>query len=503
MSFPRIPTLACLAVTVAEASPGPPAERGLGDQAVSDVPDPVVRPTAEDFRLRRSLVRLAAAVALLVALATPLILLLFSYVHLAGSVEREVELMAGDLSRFIQATPEPLRSLRPRLAEMLAPAAREKESSIRRLLDREGIVVSVGTAPPPPFLLRAAPVGNGAETIGRLEIARSFRPALGEAALAAVASGILALAVLVVLAVLPLRLLDRYLASHEDSRRRFAARFEKLKETNALLEQRSESLARRIEELERSCNEAEAANRAKAAFVANLSHELRTPLNAIIGFSEIMREQMFGPLGDPHYDQYAADILRSGQHLLDIVDGILDLSKAEAGEIELRESVVDLPELLDATVRAVRAAYRHHPFDLVLSLPDEPLQLWGDAQRLKQILFNLLSNAVKFTPNGGRIEVAVSVSPTNGLELKVSDSGVGIAAKDLDRVMAPFQQAHNDLDRRYRGTGLGLPLTDALVRLHGGALTLDSRIGEGTVATVRLPGERVLDPHRRIPPAAG
>ena len=235
---------------------------------------------------------------------------------------------------------------------------------------------------------------------------------------------------------------------------------------------------------------AQAANRTKSEILANVSHELRTPLNAIIGFSELIYSQLFGPEGRDKYLEYARDVHESGKHLLGVINDILDFAKIDAGELKVYEDVADLVQVL-ASCRNMIAG-RAHKGGIRLELPPEGIcvALWADERKLKQILLNLLSNAVKFTPAGGRVSVAIE-RDEDWVSLKVIDTGIGIAPEDIERALAPFQQVDGDLNRRYEGTGLGLTITTSLVQLHGGRLELESEVGKGTTATVRLPAWRV------------
>jgi signal transduction histidine kinase len=259
-------------------------------------------------------------------------------------------------------------------------------------------------------------------------------------------------------------------------------------------------LEERNEEVERARERAEEASRAKSEFLATVSHELRTPLNAVLGFSEIQRREIFGPLGDPRYRQYADDIHASGNHLLDLITTILDLSKAEARKLELERIWLDAMPVTEAALRLVRATAEAKRIHVAVEAPATPLRAFADERALKQILLNLLSNAVKFTPEGESVTVRLDASPDRGLEIVVADTGIGIAAADLPRLMQPFEQATNAYTRKNGGTGLGLPLVDSLVRLHGGELRIESAVGRGTVVTVRLPvpGSRdAAEPARR------
>ncbi len=236
---------------------------------------------------------------------------------------------------------------------------------------------------------------------------------------------------------------------------------------------------------------AEFANRSKSEFLANMSHELRTPLNAIIGFSEIMTHKIFGPLGHPNYSDYAEDIRKSGIHLLEIINDILDVSKVEAGKIVLSDDTVDAFELIQSCVRLLRTRAERKALSFDIDVPQHPVYLRADELRLKQVLLNLMSNAIKFTEEGG-ITIKLTSDPETGVSLQVIDTGVGISEQDLERVMEPFTQVDSTLSRQHEGTGLGLPLSQSLVELHGGKLTIESSVGKGTVAMIRLPAERII-----------
>jgi signal transduction histidine kinase len=236
---------------------------------------------------------------------------------------------------------------------------------------------------------------------------------------------------------------------------------------------------------------AEEASRAKSEFLATMSHELRTPLNAIIGFSDVQRREMFGPLGNPRYREYAADIHASGTHLLDLITSILDISKAEAGKLEVALVTLDPRSVLDAAVPLVRGAADEKRIRLTVETPRVPITCRADPQALKQILLNLLSNAIKFTPEGGTVTMRLRALDDGSTEFMLRDTGVGIESAELPRLMKPFEQASRGYSQRNGGTGLGLPLVDALVRLHGGTLVIDSIVGEGTTVTIRLPPSRL------------
>ncbi|MFQ5958530.1 MAG: ATP-binding protein [Alphaproteobacteria bacterium] len=257
------------------------------------------------------------------------------------------------------------------------------------------------------------------------------------------------------------------------------------------LKQREEAL-RRAEAISRAAREtAELANRAKTEFLANMSHELRTPLNAIIGFSEIIMGEMFGPIGAEQYKEYMKDIHESGTHLYNLINDILDVSKAEAGKLELSEIEIDIADAVARCIRLVKERAERADVGLEVEVPERLPKLYADERKIKQILLNLLSNAIKFTPTGGKVSISAGIEPDGWLRFAITDTGIGIADKDMADVMAPFGQVDSTLARRYEGTGLGLPLTKALVDLHGGELDLQSEINVGTTVIVRLPKDRL------------
>ena len=237
--------------------------------------------------------------------------------------------------------------------------------------------------------------------------------------------------------------------------------------------------------------QAELANRAKSEFLANMSHELRTPLNAIIGFSEIMKDELSGPVNNPYYKEYVRDIYVSANHLLEVINDILDVSKVEAGKIELQETVVDLDNAIQSAMRLVIERAGEADVKIEFSPPPDLPRLYADARRVKQMLLNLLSNAVKFTPAGGRVTIETKTA-SDGITISVADTGIGIAEDKIAMVFTPFAQVDGSLKRKYEGTGLGLSLTKGLIEIHGGSIALESAPGQGTTVSLWFPRQRII-----------
>ena len=237
-------------------------------------------------------------------------------------------------------------------------------------------------------------------------------------------------------------------------------------------------------------DEAQRANQAKSEFLANMSHELRTPLNAILGFSEIIKSQLYGPLGHDKYAEYAEDVHKSGAHLLDLINDVLDLSKIDAGRMELRESVFSVNELISDTVLLLRDKAKDH-VNLQLCLP-APIQVVADRRLAKQILINLLSNAIKFTPDGGTITVGALEKAGTGVEIYVADTGIGMTQAQIEKAFSVYGQVDSRIARTHEGTGLGLPISQSLAQLQGGDLLAQSTPGRGTRMTFVLPESRIV-----------
>jgi len=236
------------------------------------------------------------------------------------------------------------------------------------------------------------------------------------------------------------------------------------------------------------------ANAAKSQFLANMSHELRTPLNAVIGFSEIIRDQSLGPQAMANYREYANDIHAAGEHLLRIINDVLDISKIEAGRLELHESETDIRAMVKSGVKLMTQSAFENGIALEAEMADDLPLVMADELRLRQALMNLLSNAVKFSERGGTVTVAASLRPDGAMSIAVADTGIGMSESEITTALQPFRQVANSLSRAQNGIGVGLSLVDGIVGLHGGRLELASTPARGTTVTLVLPPERVIAP---------
>ncbi len=249
---------------------------------------------------------------------------------------------------------------------------------------------------------------------------------------------------------------------------------------------------------EEARHRAEAANVAKSRFLATMSHELRTPLNAILGFSEVMREEVMGPMQNPQYKEYVGNIHDSGRHLLQLINEILDLSRIEAGRYELHEEAVRLADMVDDCQRLLKIKADGKGLTIEQDIASDLPQLWVDERAVRQIVLNLLSNAVKFTPRGGRITLVVEPNAQGGQSLTVRDTGPGIPKDEIPKVLQAFGQGSLAHETAEGGTGLGLPIVQNLITLHGGTFDLQSELRKGTQASVHFPPARVLQPMRPL-----
>ena len=272
-----------------------------------------------------------------------------------------------------------------------------------------------------------------------------------------------------------------------EGERRLMATIADLRQSRQKLEQQAQQMVELAEKYAEEKDRAEEANRTKSEFLANVSHELRTPLNAVIGFSEIMQSGMFGDLGSPKYMEYCQDIHQSGTYLLGVINDVLDMSRIEAGRMALHTENLVLDDLVEESVRIVSTQAEAQNIEVTADT-ERGLAMRGDRRALKQVMLNLLSNAVKFTPQGGRIRLRAR-KRSNAIVLTIADSGIGIPREALKKLGRPFEQVSNQFTKSHRGSGLGLAITSSLATLHGGRMRIYSRVGHGTVVSVRLPTE--------------
>ena len=234
------------------------------------------------------------------------------------------------------------------------------------------------------------------------------------------------------------------------------------------------------------------ASRSKSEFLANMSHELRTPLNGILGFAEIMRMKLFGSLGNPKYEEYAADIHQCASHLLDLINDLLDIARIEQRKLTLDEQEIDLERVIRSSVAMVQERARANGHHIMEKKPERLPMVMADERKLRQVLLNLLANAIKFIPAGGLITLSVAMDAVHGLIFEITDTGIGIPPDQLAKALEPFGQVDSTLARRYEGSGLGLPLAKGLIELHGGLFQLESKVGVGTAVRFSLPPHRIL-----------
>lgn len=360
----------------------------------------------------------------------------------------------------------------------------------RALLRPNGrIAVAVESPTTQPALHASAPVLVHGRRVADVAVAISLRPLLAETVLVTLFAAVIAAGMYLVIDRVALRALRDALDHLQTA---VGQRDEALHETSQALAQLGRQNARlraTSDELSRARDSALTADRSKSMFLAAMSHELRTPLNAIIGFSEVMARELYGPIGHTKYRDYSADIRASGDHLLALIDDVLDLSQVEAGKLVLRREPLDLVDEVDACFKMVQGRAKDSGIALAFDRPAAAgdAGVHADRVRLRQILLNLLTNAVKFTDHGGRIRIAVDTSSEQDLVVRIEDTGVGMSPEDLERVFRAFERVDVGLARPTEGAGLGLALTRALVQEHEGTIHIASRLGQGTTVTVTLP----------------
>ena len=442
-------------------------------------------------RLRQLMRRLSLVVGLVTGVSIPLGYAAASWVHHQDRLTTLASLSADRLAEYAYVHGPTWRFSQERLSDIIRLGPRY-DNEIREVVhDTAGNpIVSHGSLVPGPIMRRSMAITNGNETVGRVVAETSLLPMLMNTWLIALFGAAVGSAAYATMHRLPLRALDRTLERLQEALLNVEAHAEETSRAYDELQRQHRLVEETTHELMQARDAARAADRTKSAFLATMSHELRTPLNAIIGFSDMLKSEVSGPLGNDRYREYAGDILDSGRHLLAVINDVLDMSKIEAGQLMLHLESVDLPCTLDACLRLVRGRSVAGGVDLDVLVADCLPPVRADSVKLKQIVLNLLSNAVKFTPKGGLIRVSAAFESPGFVTIRVIDSGIGMSEDDVQRALEPFQQIDNPFTRRQHGTGLGLPLTKALVEHHGGSLSIESEPGVGTAISVTLPASR-------------
>lgn len=450
-------------------------------------------------RLKYILTWMAAAVAGAVAISIPAIFFLTAYTYESMRMEQAAEGRAQELSTFIYKHPDLWRFNAQRLEQFLQP--RSGDGGLYQMIGLDGEIIASSRPTVEEGAVQrshglsiegVAPVFEGQKAVGAVHVIHSLSPILTATGGIVFLGFMLALAIFVTLRTLPLRALQERVAEMKENEQILQTQIASLGEAHHKLEMQGESLTRLADNLRVARDAAEASNRSKSEFLANMSHELRTPLNAVIGFSDMMRNELLGPINNPQYLSYADDIHSSGVHLLGLINDILDISKIESGEMELFEEPVDIAQIVRSSLTLVKTRAEGGGVKLENDATNPLPALFADARKIKQIVINLLSNAVKFTPADGTVRIAAAIEDDGSFSIMVKDTGIGIAPQDIERVLNPFIQADSSLSRKYEGTGLGLPLTKALIEMHQGRFTLTSEKGVGTEAIMRFPASRIV-----------
>ncbi len=450
-------------------------------------------PKADELsKLKRSVTAFSSCIAVATAVIVPFLFFFTAHHYESARIAANAKVVASRFSDLANTNPKTWMLAEHRFVEMSLLDPERQEMRFYEAFDAKGSLFgSWGTMPPSPAASAIASIYSFGGEVGRIRITEPLRPVLAATMWVLLLGTGLAAAIFIVLRSLPLRALDKAFDEVIRSSSALKNRVEDLEAAKRLQELQSKQLSELSEVLAIARDEANLANRAKSEFLTNMSHELRTPLNAIIGFSDMIRTETFGPIGVTKYAQYIDDIKGSGEHLLKLINDILDLSKIEAGKIDLHEESVTVHESIKSCLALVRERARDANVTIESDVASNQPPLYVDARMFKQIMINLLSNAVKFTPAGGQIKIRAWCRTDEGFVVQVADTGIGISRENICRAMIPFQQIDGKLDRKYEGTGLGLPLTKSLVELHGGILDIKSELGAGTTVTVHFPPERV------------
>jgi len=450
-------------------------------------------------RLRQAIRRSAVIFAVTALIATSGFFTVSAYQAEQYHVRSDAARAADLISLRVAADPQGWREDRLWLDSAVNNLQGPEEETWHEIVDRSGHVVS-GSGEVPGFLsvVGEAPIMADNHEVATVRVGQVPHRVYAFAVVGLGLGLLLSVCVVIVLWVLPMRALNVACAQAETYRRVLEVRVRELEFTQSMLQRHRDELSHVAERLRDSREKEHKANLAKSEFLANMSHELRTPLNSILGFAEIMELGTFGAIGNERYREYLGHIHASGKHLLELINDMLDLAKVESGRLELEEDAVDFRHLLhDCEVllqqRLDRGGLKFHR-----RVPERLPSLMADERKLKQILLNLLSNAIKYTPPNGRVSVRAWRDRKGRFNFSVADTGIGMAPEDIPKALEPFGQVDNVMISSEEGTGLGLPLTKALVELHGGTFGLESEVGKGTIATVTIPAERILSPRNAL-----
>lgn len=446
-----------------------------------------------ELRLRHRMKQVAVTFAVTILLAISGIFFGFGYLGEITHVRIEAARAAELISLRARVDPTGWALDTKHLDNILDTIHGENYTVWYEVVDWNGAVISSGGEYPGPFgAAGVADIIDGAAVVGAVRIAGRPHGLFQFAGLGLLLGLVLSGCVVVVLWVLPMRALNQAVERADSYRITLEARIAELELAQDLLVKQGAELSQTADNLFHAREQERKANRAKSEFLANMSHELRTPLNSIIGFAEMVKLQAIGPVENERYLEYADHIHSSGRHLLDLINDMLDLAKVESGKLELEEEVVDFVELYKSCRTLLDHRIAGDGQRLALVLPNDPPLLLADKRKMRQILFNLLSNAIKYTPKGGSITTSVQTHHDIGFVFNVADTGKGMAPEDLPTALEPFGQVGDPLVSDDIGTGLGLPLTKALVELHGGTIKLASLPGVGTTVTVKFPASRIF-----------
>ena len=446
-------------------------------------------PATDIALVRRALRRLTIAVTATVLFSIPALFTLAGIRALHEHVGLEAAVTAERVSNQAQGAGSEWASDTGAIREVIASIPSMGIQIERTLLGPKGkVLLPSTTRVDRPVLTARAPILINGRRVAELATSASLWPTFFETALVTMFSALIAAGLYLGIDRVVLRALRHALDHLQTAVRERDSALQETSDALALLARQNTRLKAASEELSRTRDAALTADRSKSMFLAAMSHELRTPLNAIIGFSEIMARQLYGPIGHAKYRDYANDIRSSGDHLLALIDDVLDLSRVEAGKLVLRREPLDVVEQIESCCRLVQGRATDSGIDLRFAPAANPsATILGDRVRFRQILLNVLTNAVKFTDAGGSVQVDIGDDTAGTVVIRVADTGIGMSDDDLERVFRPFEQAGVSGARAVEGVGLGLALSRALVREHDGTLNIASAPGRGTTVTLSFP----------------